>query len=81
LICSFPELKACKKIEKFPQLPRHFQKCLEFPQMPRQYWDSLNCLGISGIAKAFPEMPDSRNSLQHIQIRSFDLKILSFIFD
>ena len=38
--------------------------------MPRQYWDSLNCIGSSGNAQVFPEMPDSLNSLRHIQHQS-----------
>ncbi len=46
-------------------MPKYFRKSLEFLQMPRQFWNFLNCLGISGIAWSFPEMTDFRNCLRH----------------
>ncbi len=60
-----------KIIKKFPELPRHFRKCLIFLQMPRQFRNFLNCLVIPGNAQSFPEMPDFRNCLRHIYFCAF----------
>ncbi len=41
----FPRIELFLKNHKFPELPRHFQKCLGFPQLPerfRKYLISVN---------------------------------------
>ncbi len=51
----------------FPQLPRHFRKCLVFLQLPRHF---RKCLGISGNAW-FPQIPATYTLLLKIS-RNWD---------
>jgi hypothetical protein len=66
--------------EVFPQLPRHFRKCLGFPQLPRQFQKFLNCLGISGNA-GFLQLPATYRYvpiMHHFLIELFFKRFCSF---